>query len=141
MNEQNTNMEVIDDMTVEERIEHNKIKRAVSESLLEALEVANIKKERNIDEDREEISLIVRQAVTAALNDPSCRCRYNIDPDAHAIQHLALKGFIEFTEKLNGIKWKTVQALIVGAVLAAFSLMLFGAAVKIKLLAILGIPH
>ena len=141
MNEQNTNMEVIDDMTVEETIEHNKIKRAVSESLLEALEIANIKKNRSIDEDREEISLIVRQAVTDALNDPSCRCRYNIEPETHAIQHSALKGFMEFTEKLNGIKWKTVQALIVGAVLAAFSLMLFGAVVKIKLLSLLGIAH
>ena len=139
--ETNNLNETVVEMTIEEREQHNKIKRAVSESLLEALEIANVKKSRSIDEDREEISSIVRQAVTDALNDPSCRCRYNIEPDAHAAQHLALKGFMEFTDKLNGIKWKTVQALVVGAVVAAFSLMLFGAAVKIKLLTLLGLAH
>jgi hypothetical protein len=44
MDEQNTNMDATDNMTVEERIEHNKIKRAVSESLNEALTISNTNK-------------------------------------------------------------------------------------------------
>jgi len=141
MEEQNTNLEVAEDMTIDERIEHNKIKRAVSESLLEALEIANIKKVKSADTDREEIGEIVKLAVIEAFKDPELHCRYAIAPDEHSAQHEALKGFMEFTEKLNGIKWKTAQAVVVAAVMAAFGLMLFGAAVKIKLLTLLGIAH
>lgn len=139
MDEQNTNLEVADDMTIEERIEHNKIKRAVSESLLEALEIANIKKIKSADEENREISEIVRQAIIAAFKDPEIHCRYSIQPDDHSKQHEALQGFIEFTEKVNGIKWKTLQTLVVYVVMAAFGLMLFGAAVKLKLLTFIGL--
>jgi len=141
MNEQNTNLEVAEDMTIEERIEHNKIKRAVSECLLEALEIANVAKSKSNDTNREEISEIVKLAVIDAFKDPELHCRYAIAPDDHSAQHEALKGFMQFTEKLNGIKWKTLQTLIVFIVMGLFGLALFGAAVKIKLLTLLGIAH
>ena len=141
MDEQNTNLEVAEDMTIEERIEHNKIKRAVSESLLEALEIANINKSKSVGTDREEIGETVRLAVIEAFKDPELHCRYAIAPDEHSAQHEALKGFMEFTEKLNGIKWKTLQTLVAFIVLGLFGLALFGAAVKIKLLTLLGLAH
>jgi uncharacterized protein (DUF2344 family) len=140
MDEQNTNMEVVDDMTLEERNEHNKIKRAVSESLLEALEIDNIRKINNAEEITKMIITATSEGIRLAMADPEIHCRYQIKPEDHFAQHEALKGFMKLTEKINNITWKTLQSVVVFIVLGLFGLMLFGAAVKMKLFSILGIP-
>ncbi len=80
----------------------------------------------------DEVKTIIRDAVVEAFKDPAIHCRYAISPDDHMAQHEALKGFMSFTDKVNGIKWKTVQTLVIMAVVSLFSLMLFGAYVKLK---------
>lgn len=87
----------------------------------------------------DEIRSAVADGITAALSDPAIHCRYGISPDDHMLQHEALKGFISFTDRVNGIKWKTFQTLVIFIVMALFGLMLFGAAVKIRLLTFMGL--
>ena len=82
----------------------------------------------------DEVKSIIREAIVEAFKDPEIHCRYAISPDDHMAQHEALKGFMEFTEKINGIKWKTAQTLVIMAVVSLFSLMLFGAYVKLKVM-------
>lgn len=82
----------------------------------------------------DEVKTIIREAVVEAFKDPEIHCRYAISPDDHMAQHEALKGFMQFTEKINGIKWTTLQTLAVMMVVGLFSLMLFGAYVKLKVM-------
>ena len=88
---------------------------------------------------KEQIQQAITDGIAKAFRDPEMHCRYAISPDEHAAQHAALKGFMEFTERINGIKWKTAQTLVVMAVISMFTMMLFGAYVKLKVMIWFGI--
>lgn len=83
--------------------------------------------------NKDEIKLIVKDAILEAFADPIVHCRYGISPEEHATQHEALKNFMTFTNNVNGIKWKTIQTIVIIIVGGLFSLMLFGAYIKLKL--------
>ena len=91
--------------------------------------------ELNNDQLRE----IITSAVKEALASPEIHCRYAITPGDHAEQHEALKDFMDFVSNVNKIKWKTLQTLVVYAVLALFGLAIFGAAVKLKVMSFFGV--
>ncbi len=87
----------------------------------------------------EQIRDAISEGIAAAMANPEIHCRYVISPDEHAAQHAALKGFMEFTDKINGIKWKTAQTIVVMIVVSLFTAMLFGAYVKLKLMTFFGL--
>ena len=80
-----------------------------------------------------EIKVAVRDAVIEVFKDPEIHCRYNITADDHSAQHEALRRFISFTDKIDGIKWKSVQTLVIISVIWLFSIFIFGAYIKLKL--------
>jgi hypothetical protein len=82
----------------------------------------------------EEVRSTIKAAVVEAFKDPTVHCRYGISPEEHTAQHAALKNFMLFTEKINGIKWKTGQTIIVMVVMWLFMMMVFGAYVKLKIM-------
>jgi adenosine deaminase len=109
------------------------VKQVVEEAIKQHLvKTANI---------NDQFAELVTDAIRAALADPAIHCRYNITPDKHTKQHEALQRFINFTDRIESIKWKSLQSLVIFIVLGLFSLAIFGAAVKIKLLSFLGLAH
>lgn len=99
---------------------------------------AMTKNDATVNPTLEQIKTAISEGIVEAMKNPEIHCRYAISPDEHSAQHAALKGFMEFTDRINGIKWKTAQTLIVMAVVGLFSMMLFGAYVKLKLTTFFG---
>lgn len=85
----------------------------------------------------DEIKAAVEAGIRSALADPEFHCRYKISPEDHSRQHQAMEKFIVFTARLDDLKWSVMKKLIAWMVIGAFGLMLFGAAVKTKVLDIL----
>ena len=89
----------------------------------------------------EQIKQAVADGVREALSvDPNLHCRYQIDPDEHQKEHEALRRFMDFTARLENIKWTIFQKIILYVVMAAFGLMVYGGIMKLKIFGGLGWP-
>lgn len=83
--------------------------------------------------EREELKELILEAVTQALANPANHCRYQISPEEHRLQHEALERFIQFTSRIDDLKWDVLKKLIAVVLISLFSLAMFGTAVKLKL--------
>jgi hypothetical protein len=83
---------------------------------------------------RAELAAAVEEGIRRAFLSPELHCRYQIDPDKHERQHDALEKFIRFTGRVDELKWSALKAAVMWFVIGAFSLMMLGGAIKIKLL-------
>jgi hypothetical protein len=89
---------------------------------------------------REELAAAVEAGIRSAFQAPELHCRYQIDPDRHERQHDALEKFIKFTAKVDDLKWSAMKAAVIWFIIGAFTLMMLGGAVKIRLLDVFGGP-
>jgi hypothetical protein len=87
----------------------------------------------------DQIKQAIEEGIINAFKDPAIHCRYAISPEEHINQHAAIARFMVFTEKIENIKWKALQTLVIAIIMGLFGLVVFGAAVKIKLFTFLGI--
>lgn len=96
--------------------------------------------DEQISVSRAELAAAIEKGIRAAFTAPELHCRYQIDPEKHEQQHEALEKFIRFTGRVDDLKWSALKAAVIWFVIGAFSLMMLGGAVKIKLLEIFGGP-
>ena len=92
----------------------------------------------------EEIKTIVAEAIkdgiAGAFADPALHCRYSISPTQHDDEHEAIRKFMKLMGRIEDMKWGIIQKLVVGILGVAFTLMVIGAAAKLKFFGGLGWP-
>jgi hypothetical protein len=78
----------------------------------------------------EQIKQAIADGIAEGFKNPNFHCRYSISAEDHQAQHAAMQKFIEFTGKVDNLKWSVLKKLISWMVITAFTFGLYWTGIK-----------